>query len=576
MHFKAGKLTVFFDNGSLRYIKFGGLEVLNRIYFAVRDANWETVKNVVENVETQIDDGSFQLKFDCLCQENDIDFRWKCEVRGQQDQLIFDIKGKAHSDFKKNRVGFCVLHPLNCKDRKITITHTGGSQSDSRFPNYISPHQPFMDIEAMHWNIGPLECQIDFEGDIFETEDQRNWSDASFKTYCTPLELPFPVSMQKDDEVHQTIKLGITETPGREVVSEAEQYALEITGPTSTIPSVGLEANEELLDTWSVEQLKSLNLSHLRIEARTHEKGWQDGFEKRLQQAKQLGLPIELVIFLKEEYHRTLATLKELLDKETVIKSILPIDTNNKSTSEEFIQSVIGEIKALFAGIPIGGGTDCFFTEFNRFRPPFQLIDFVSFSTNPQAHAFDDLSLIETLQTLPDMLESAGYLAKELPVHVSPVTLKQRFNPNATTVMEESNGMPSRLDHRHNTSFNALWTMGCLKHFAQSGAGTVTFFQTAGEEGTLMPDRPSAFMQYAAAAHEIFPVFELFKTLGEFKGGRVIHTTSSQPMAFEGMLLEKDVRKSILLANFTENELSVTLNKEVYTIKPKKMTRFNL
>jgi len=33
---------------------------------------------------------------------------------------------------------------------------------------------------------------ISFEGDVFETEDQRNWTDASFKTYCPPLRLPYP------------------------------------------------------------------------------------------------------------------------------------------------------------------------------------------------------------------------------------------------------------------------------------------------------------------------------------------------------------------------------------------------
>ena len=30
------------------------------------------------------------------------------------------------------------------------------------------------------------------EGDTFEMEDQRNWSDASYKTYVRPLALPWP------------------------------------------------------------------------------------------------------------------------------------------------------------------------------------------------------------------------------------------------------------------------------------------------------------------------------------------------------------------------------------------------
>ena len=576
MNFQAGKLTALFDQGNLRFIKFGDREVLSMIYFAVRDANWGTAKQIIQNVETKTTEQSFEITFDCICQENDIDFRWKCKISGQKDHLTFDIKGQAYSDFRKNRIGFCVLHPLNCKDRKITITHTNGSQTESRFPYHISPHQPFIDITAMSWKAGDLDCHIDFAGDIFETEDQRNWSDASFKTYCTPLDLPFPVHMQPGDEVHQTIALKIVEKYEYTPAIPIEKHVLEIEDAASPIPSIGLEANEEPLDALSVEQLRSLNLSHLRIEARTHEENWQQGFRKRLLQAKQLHLPVELVIFLKEKYQQNLRMLYEQLDQESTIKSILPIDTTQKATSDEFLQLVLPEIMTLFNSVPVGGGTDCYFTEFNRFRPPFHLVDFVSFSTNPQAHAFDDVSLIETIQTLPDILETTRYLAKDLPVHVSPVTLKPRFNPDATMVIASDQQVSLRLDHRHNKVFNALWTMGCLKQLAQSGTGLITFFQTAGEEGALMPGRSPAFKHYSASGHEVFPVFELFKTLGEFKGGRVIHTTSSDPLVFEGIILEKGIRKILLLANFTENRLSVEVEKEFYTIMPKKITQFQL
>ncbi len=42
---------------------------------------------------------------------------------------------------------------------------------------------------------------------MFETEDQRNWTDASFKTYGTPLELPFPVSIENGTRVRQSVRL---------------------------------------------------------------------------------------------------------------------------------------------------------------------------------------------------------------------------------------------------------------------------------------------------------------------------------------------------------------------------------
>ena len=33
------------------------------------------------------------------------------------------------------------------------------------------------------------------EGDAFEMEDQRNWIDASYKTYVRPLALPWPYTI---------------------------------------------------------------------------------------------------------------------------------------------------------------------------------------------------------------------------------------------------------------------------------------------------------------------------------------------------------------------------------------------
>ena len=38
-------------------------------------------------------------------------------------------------------------------------------------------------------------------------EDQRNWTDASFKTYGTPLELPFPVEVVSGTKIVQTVTL---------------------------------------------------------------------------------------------------------------------------------------------------------------------------------------------------------------------------------------------------------------------------------------------------------------------------------------------------------------------------------
>ena len=45
---------------------------------------------------------------------------------------------------------------------------------------------------------------IGFVGEVFEIEDQRNWTDASYKTYCRPLARPFPYRIEPGETVEQT------------------------------------------------------------------------------------------------------------------------------------------------------------------------------------------------------------------------------------------------------------------------------------------------------------------------------------------------------------------------------------
>ena len=75
----------------------------------------------------------------------------------------------------------------------------------SRFPADISPHQPAFDIAGLSWSHDGLDIDVRFAGDVFEMEDQRNWTDASYKTYSRPLALPFPYALAAGERVVQSI-----------------------------------------------------------------------------------------------------------------------------------------------------------------------------------------------------------------------------------------------------------------------------------------------------------------------------------------------------------------------------------
>ncbi|MDP6042455.1 MAG: hypothetical protein QGG64_28145, partial [Candidatus Latescibacteria bacterium] len=74
----AGSVSMIFepDLGFLRYIKLGETEILRGLYVAVRDHNWDTIAPQIDNVNLEQDDQGFELTFDVVCVERDIDFFW--------------------------------------------------------------------------------------------------------------------------------------------------------------------------------------------------------------------------------------------------------------------------------------------------------------------------------------------------------------------------------------------------------------------------------------------------------------------------------------------------------------------
>src|SRR5262249_6894570 len=111
----AGPLSLTFEPelAFIRYIRFGEGEVLRGIYAAVRDRSWLTVSPNVTNVVSRTSGDSFELTFDVECKQDDIDYFWNGRITGSSRGAVrFEFDGLARSGFMRNRIGFCVLHPI--------------------------------------------------------------------------------------------------------------------------------------------------------------------------------------------------------------------------------------------------------------------------------------------------------------------------------------------------------------------------------------------------------------------------------------------------------------------------------
>ena len=124
---RAGPWTLLFEEAGLRYIRLGEHEIVRRIYAAVRDENWGTVPATIRNLRTEVGRSSFAIEFEAQHVQPPIDFTWRGTIVGAADgRLTFTMDGMANRTFRKNRIGFCLLHPLGLAGRDVEVIHADG------------------------------------------------------------------------------------------------------------------------------------------------------------------------------------------------------------------------------------------------------------------------------------------------------------------------------------------------------------------------------------------------------------------------------------------------------------------
>ncbi len=560
--------SVLYEHGSVRQIKSGNTEILRMIYSAVRDWNWGTLIPEILHEDIQMDESGFQLKTIVRYKHNSIHFEAEYVITGSGNRLVFEMAGEAKSTFKTNRTGICVLHPIKeCAGNTCLVFHPNGTSENSVFPEQISPHQPMKNIAGLVWKPAEnLQAKVNFSGDIFEMEDQRNWTDASYKTYCRPLDLPFPYEIKKGEKVHQKIELEIeTEAIAADKknsvffhINYSEKYKFPKIGVSETSRRVPLSKTE-------AEILNRFAFDHLRAEIHLVENNWQFELAKSTAESNRLSVPLFLVLSFSADFKNELNQFKKAVRNIPIFIKYILIVHNNHLPDDEIFDVVYPELKLLFPNVKIGTGVNAYFAELNRNRPQTQKTEFIGFTICPQVHAFDNLSLVENLEGQKHVVESAKKLFPGKPVFISPVTLKQRLNVVATSnaPKPKAGELPSQVDTRQNTVFAAQWLLGSLKFLTQSGADLITCFENVDWRGFIQGDfEPSVPEKFSAQKEDVFPVFELLK---EFDGfDEVMFSESSSPLEVDGIVLKaktdsgKTVFKKVL-TNFTSSSKKVRI-----------------
>ncbi len=476
-----------------------GVVVLRSVRAVVRDADWNTVPLAIADVVERA--GGLTLRVRAEHPDGDLVGEVRLDAAG--DTIAVALELRATAPVATNRTGLVVLHPPALAGTALRVTHSDGSTETTAFPERISPHQPVVDIAALSWTTPVHGIRLGFSGDVFEMEDQRNWTDASFKTYSRPLALPFPYRLAAGEVVRQeiTVTAGAAAAAGTTSTTDADDllFGDPVTMPllavaASTAPDPAPHPLPGPPGGWAA-TLVELDLGAPTLRA-------------ALARAAASGRPLDVRLVLSDEDPAALAIVAaELAGLDLARVTAFQTRGDARRVADD---DALRRLRAALrdAGVTtfVTGGVRSHFTELNRehHRIPTD-VDGIVFSSTPLFHSLGTAQLVESLAMQRLVAVQAVEIAAGRAVHIGPISLRPHVNDVATTAepvaarSDLTDGYGPALldaaDPRQDAPELAAWTIASAAAFSVPGVVTLSFFEEWGPRGVFGSDgtaRPAA------------------------------------------------------------------------------------
>lgn len=542
---RSGPWSLDLRDDELADIAYEGRVALRSIRAVVRDREWATAAFTVDRIDSTATTATLHVR----TTELGFDLRGSVHVEvDATSALRVSLDLETAADVDTNRTGLVVLHPAGVAGRPLEVIHASGPVEHSEFPAEISAHQPAFDIAGLGWIVDGLAVDLRFSGDVFEMEDQRNWSDASFKTYSRPLALPFPYRLAAGSRIRQSVEMRAAvvaaSTPaGSDTITLAESGVFpDIVVGAATAPDPAPVA-----DRLGAAVLVELDLAS-------------SAWHAALDRAARSGQPLDVRFVLADDGPDALFAAAGAL-RDLDVRRVAAFQRSGDARHVSDAAAVDLLRRALAAAgetIPIVGGARSHFTELNRerHRLPDDL-DGLVFSTTPLFHARGTEQLVESLAMQRLIVEQAVRLAGALPVHVGPIALRPRFNDAATTPppmpahadLRDGYG-PALIDaddERQDAPELAAWTIASAAALAVPGTASIAFFEEWGPRGVRSSDGADR------------AVADAVRALDALRGARLLHGASPDGLVWAIGGLLPDGTETILVANVDRRERAITV-----------------
>lgn len=577
LRLRAGPVTALLDGADLRHVRIGGVELVQRVYVAVRDAPWNTIPALIEDWQHEIGDDRFRVSFRARHRHEAIRFDWQGLIEGTPDGLIhYTMDGVCQGVFQYSKIGFNVHHALEGAVGRPYVAMTEDGPLHGVLPQAIDPQRivdgalsgmfaPYREI-ALEVTDG-LEAVVALEGDLLELQDHRNWTDANFKSYGTPLALGFPFDSVDGQLIRQVLTISHrgavpADKPPRDPIISVVAAA---GGPLPAL-GLGMPGHGWPLSEREAALLREAHPAHLRVDLALGDDAWRAALERAVADAVMLGTGLELALSVNESQADALADLAGRLGGlgVPVMRVLIYLAAEGFSamlglTPASLLRLVRQHLEPVTGPVVFAGGTNQNFSDINRDRPSDPALTGVCFSISPTVHAADDASLMENMAGGGEVVRMARSFSGDRAICVSPLTLATRFGPYPDGPASPGD-LPAAVDVRQPSLLGACWTVGALKALSEAGAASVTLYETTGWRGIVEADAGNAMpARFPSQPGDAFPIYHVLADVGEWsEGGRIVPAGSDDPLRVVALVVATaDDARHALIANVSPSPLRV-------------------
>jgi hypothetical protein len=428
-----------------------GYEILRRMFVTVRDRNWQEIAST--HWDSVIDEPHRSATLMARHTSDLVDFEWQGRLYASDDlrELRFAFEGKALRDIDVCRLGLIVLHPVDSLVGARLIAKGPQGIQHLTVPAHIHPQpiinaipgamtEPFVELIIEHDDVGVLE--LCFEGEVFELEDQRNWGDASFKTYCTPLRLGFPRAVKAGTLIAHSVDVRFRPASAQVVRRSPGKSGASRVGPSSAhwftaaqdrsdtlpgrFPAIGCEWRTASAHAAPSEDPPEWQ--HIYFDVTEPEAAGALRALLLSTSSAKIEIGIEA-----EGQNKQSADLRALLRKHR--DRIARLLIYGSGTTLPTAEAVNGWLQRLdvsaTAQIPLLAATRGYYVEFNRGATLDAPVSGIAFPLTATVHADDAATITDNVATIRDMADTARHLTPRSQLAVAPLAL--HYPPSAKT-----------------------------------------------------------------------------------------------------------------------------------------------